>query len=537
MHLKKLKIELNNQYLFFTFFLAFISFFCGLFYLQFHYDGHHHGLILDSALQYNDGKIPYRDFFTFYSYLSIFINNIILKIFGFNNLNLQIFYSFIYSFSFILLYFLGSSFYSKKVCFIAVSFMFLIHPVISYPWENYILFFLLLISLIFFFSSKKKLQLFSGILFGLVSILREGTILYIIIFFFSIFIISYLKLNQEFSRKYNLRKVFCILLLFFIIIIFYLQFLNNHEILNIFYTNYIKTPSVFLQSYNYDYIYLIKRFLNFFFFESYKNLFNKNYYIIFSIILIFNFIYFLNFIYKIIKKKISYKEINIFLLSLLSVLFISLSIHEINTFRLICGSYIGIYVFFYYIDNLKYRSELYFVIFLFLLSDFNLINKTYDNNIAFKTSNQIDTFEKVDKLFFIQNNFFEKGTINNFKISQNLIKNIKDKCNINYSINLQKDIYFKILLQRVFENNQYFPWYVNAHREKTFIKEFDPMFYSKIKKKYDDGDFVLISDRSLLSDINFNFINYKDINIFELPFNYNHKTKIIIYPKKCNIIF
>ena len=534
MQLKKFKIKLNNPYLFFTVLLAFFSFLYGVFYLQYHYDGHHHGLILDSALQYNNGKIPYRDFFTFYSFVSIIINNLVLNIFGFNNFNLQIFYSFIYSFSFILFFFLGNNFFSKKISFIAVCYMFLIHPTITYPWENYFLFMLLLISLIFFFSKKNKFQLFSGFLFGLASILREGIFIYFLIFLFFIFAISYLKLNKDFSKEYNIKKICKIFISFFLVIIFYIIFLKNLDILDIFFINYFKVPSVFIQSYNYDYFYLIKRFFNFFFLESYKNVFYKNYYIIFSIIFIFNLIYFIKFIYQIIKKKILFNEIKIFLLSILSIMFFSLSVHEINTFRLICGSYIGVYVTFYFINKTKYNDKLYLIIFLFLLSDLNIINKKNDNNLIFKGSAEIELSKK-NQLSFLKHNKFEENIVKNFKISQKLIKDIKEKCSINFAVNLQKDMYFKILLDEFFVNKQFFPWYLNAHREKTFIKEFDPMFYKRIKEKLNDNNFVLITDQNVLIDKNFDFIDFSNVNIFKLPFNYTHKTKIIIFPKKCNL--
>ena len=87
-----------------------ISFLYGIYFSQFHYDGTHFGLIYDQALDFADNKKPYKDFFSLYGFLAIYIHNLSIKILNQGLFSLVIFTNFIYALSFVALYLLSNKF-------------------------------------------------------------------------------------------------------------------------------------------------------------------------------------------------------------------------------------------------------------------------------------------------------------------------------------------------------------------------------------------------------------------------------------------
>ena len=70
-----------------------------IFYSLYIYDGYHFGLIFSNAVELNNEKIPYKEIFIEYGYLTTLIHSIILKFIGNELLYLQIYTGFVYSIS------------------------------------------------------------------------------------------------------------------------------------------------------------------------------------------------------------------------------------------------------------------------------------------------------------------------------------------------------------------------------------------------------------------------------------------------------
>ena len=536
MQLKKFKKTLaQNKYLYLISLFGFFVLIYSNHYQQFLYDGYHYGIVLDNLFDFEKGKVPYKDFFTFYGVPVLILNSVILSFFDITNFNLIKVYTFIYSFSFIIFFILCKNFLSDRNSFFSSLFIFFIYPVIIAPWVNYFLFFFLLIGLVLFFSKYKILNYLSSIFFTLSSMMREGMIIYIFIFLFVAFVLSISKFDNQFKHKFSLRKIFIISLIILFFYLFFFVYLFNLGILSNYFENYFKISNVFLESRNYDIIYLIQRFFNFFFTSSYTNFLTKNYYLIFSIIFIVNICYIFSFIKKLFQhKNISHNESLVLLISIIALMCFSFFLHETNVFRLVCGAYLGIITILFLIKDTKFENQIYLIIFLFLLSDFNFIRKDYDNNISYKNyEEKINT--ELSPINFLKQNRFSEKINNNFIFADQKFNEIKKKCKVRYGLNLQKDVFFKILLDQYFQNEQYFPLYSASFYDINFIKNFDKNFFYRVKKYFENKEFVIFANKNILSDNNFNYLNLSTVNILEMPYNFEHKNKVIIYPKNCKL--
>ena len=82
-------MKYNIKYLFFIF--PILSLIYCIYYSLYIYDGYHFGLIFSNAVELNNGKLPYKEIFIEYGYLTTLIHSIILKVFGNEVFYLQIY--------------------------------------------------------------------------------------------------------------------------------------------------------------------------------------------------------------------------------------------------------------------------------------------------------------------------------------------------------------------------------------------------------------------------------------------------------------
>lgn len=512
-----------------------VSFFYGIYFTQFHYDGLHFGLIYDQSLDFLDKKKPYKDFFSMYGYITVYLHSLAIKTLDQGMYSLVILTNLFYSISFILLYFLSKKFLDDFCSLLIVLIIFLIHPSPSYPWANYILYFFILVSLILIFSNKKYFFL-ASILFALIVFLREGFFLHALLFIFYLLFINFFSKSNEFKNKYSIKKNFIFITIFVLFILIFLFYFFKIEILKDFF-NYLSLPKIYLEIKETS---LLSLFL-----DLYKYLFNWNFYKFFtgSYILIFSLIFITNlaFIFKIFAgilmgKEIDFKDLEISLISVLSLMFYSYSLNEINIFRLICGSAVGLISLIYFINKLSINLKEKFLFILFLMSIFNLnlVNKN-DANLIYKNKSEIAKSVQ-NNIDHFSNFKFNQPTTNNLILLEQYFKSIKKKCSINYSLNYQLDVIPKIISRKYFFNFQMVPW-LNDHQSKIFIKYFDKNFYEKLIFKMINNDLIIITNFKGKKEIesitkNFDNINYKVYS--ELPFSYDQKKILILTPKICN---
>ena len=152
---------------YYYFLFPIISFFYCIFYSLYFYDGYHFGLIFSNATELNSGKLPYKEIFIEYGYLTTFIHSLVLKIFGNEVLYLQIYTGLIYSITITLIGIIVKNLTNKFYGLFAIISLFLIYPIPLKPWPIYNCYFFYTLSLFFYIKNKKNYKLISGFFLSL----------------------------------------------------------------------------------------------------------------------------------------------------------------------------------------------------------------------------------------------------------------------------------------------------------------------------------------------------------------------------------
>lgn len=146
------------------------------------------GLMLSNAKDLAGGQIPYKQIFIQYGYLTTIIHAIAYILLGNNLQSLMTITSIAYAIGLFLIYRVAVRAQLTRLQSLSILLIyFLFHPVVIYPWSNYIAFPLLLLGLNFNLESKGRVtySLISGLFFGLAILTREGLAPAIIIFILS----------------------------------------------------------------------------------------------------------------------------------------------------------------------------------------------------------------------------------------------------------------------------------------------------------------------------------------------------------------
>jgi len=137
--------------------LPILSLIGGLWHNQFIYDGYHWGFIHTNALEFLNGKTPYKEIFLEYGILSVLINSLLLIVFNKNLFSLIAFTCLCYSIS---LYLIGKITFkltkNKIYSFYLVLVLFLLYPWPTTPWPNFYSFLFSCLFIINYLSKNKK---------------------------------------------------------------------------------------------------------------------------------------------------------------------------------------------------------------------------------------------------------------------------------------------------------------------------------------------------------------------------------------------
>lgn len=144
---------------------------------QYSYDPIHWGLMLSNAKDLFEGKLPYKDIYIQYGFLTTAIQSFSYGFFGKNIFSIIFITGIAYAVGLWFIYQVALNISgSFKIALFSFLTCFLVHPIAIYPWSNYISFSFFTAGI--FFISQKKLSLksyfFSGICFGLAILSRES---------------------------------------------------------------------------------------------------------------------------------------------------------------------------------------------------------------------------------------------------------------------------------------------------------------------------------------------------------------------------
>ncbi|MCX8021531.1 MAG: hypothetical protein N2745_02005 [Syntrophorhabdaceae bacterium] len=162
------------------FFLSFLSLFLSI---KYSINGYDEGIVVFGAHRIMQGEVPYRDFWAVYPPGQFYMNAAMFTLFGETVIVARVYHTFICFFIAICFYYICTSFFSKKVCALAlgtVSLWLSANTFYGYPIFPALLANLLSIMVFFEYIEKREsLPLFlSGILIGLALLFRLDFAIY-----------------------------------------------------------------------------------------------------------------------------------------------------------------------------------------------------------------------------------------------------------------------------------------------------------------------------------------------------------------------
>ena len=426
--MKFLRINILKNFLIFKYLLILLFFIYSFYIIIYQYDGHHVGLMYSNAIDLIKGKLPYKEIFIQYGFLTTLIHSLILLIF-----DNKVFFICVFN---IIFYSLGILFISKTVdnlinvnySLLATIIILFNHPIPWLPWSNYLAFFFISVSL-FLLSGKNKYFLPVGIFLSL-SVLSRQDFFIPIFLSFIIFCIFYILEKKKICYKCLTQLIIG----FFLPIIIFLSYLFIFDIYKNW-IDYLSIPKFYLDLYGVSLINIIFDYIVFFLTESFFNFIDTPQYFLISILLIFNSI--LIFLKIINRIKIPN---NIFFMILLSTFLSSTSV-KIELFRLYTSVIFALIPLLYFLDKIKINELRNKVILLVLLpAMYSLIFYPFGNNDQF---NKIDFHNQNLELTSNKFDYFKWPNTKVFAI--NKISNLAKRCNVEFLDNLTFDSIFSTI--------------------------------------------------------------------------------------------
>lgn len=160
-----------------AFFIATLIVVCSVWQGQFNNDPHHWGLMLSNAKDLYEGRVPYKDIFIQYGILTTIIHSISYSIAGKNLKSIIEITSIAYALGLFLIFeILWELTKNLKISFLGYLLCFSFHPIVIYPWSNYVSFpFLVLgIFIIVKYGHFRKWLFVAGASFGFAILARES---------------------------------------------------------------------------------------------------------------------------------------------------------------------------------------------------------------------------------------------------------------------------------------------------------------------------------------------------------------------------
>jgi len=436
--IKKTQYSLFSAFLFFSF-ITLITL-GTLWQGQYSYDPHHWGLMLSNAKDLFEGKIPYKDIYIQYGFLTTVIHAFSYSLFGKNLFSIIFITGIAYSIGVWLIYLISLAVSkSLKIALFSAFICFLVHPIAIYPWSNYISFPFFMAG-IFFISNKKinlKNYFFSGIFFGLAILSRE-TIAPAIIF--SLILSSLLDYFDKKKRLLNFLKpkIYLILGLIFPIVVFFI-YLQTHNLLGYWHILSWEFPKIFNTvvypgAAGFD---GIKKFVNNLI-DSFLILnFRWNFFL-----LLFSVNFFI-LIKKLARKEKFFKTPCLNFIVIVSLLGISSSLHSPEIFRLATISSVGVITLFIFLDRYKYLNVTFFLFAYTLSTTFLTLNT---GNYFYPSSDLKKNVFTVNSIEYFKGQKWPIKTIHYYENIDEDLKNIFIlNCGIQYHYNDSTDSFLQII--------------------------------------------------------------------------------------------
>ena len=518
-----------------------ISFIGGMWQGQYTNDGYHWGFIFSNALDFLDGKLPYKEIFIQYGFVSTLIHALILTIFNKNIFSLIAATSLFYSLSIYLIGILTYKFIlNKYYSFFATFIIFMIYPWPTSPWPNFISFFFIMLFCLFYLCNKKIYFILSGFFLALAYLSYTLVNNYIIISFLLILILLLFFLKKKFSFLF-IQKNYYFLISFTLTLSIFFFFILKNDIFNIWFT-YQKLPFILAENYEIsifgriiDYIYFITIY-------SFKNFINEPQWILFTLIFFSN-LYFLfkSTLYFYKEKNCSKINIDLFVINIL-ILTLNFQAQVGGISKMATSLSLGIVTLFILIDSLKSSDNKIMINFSIIFIAIYSVLFAYDMNdskYAGARAVHLRDLRNIDEKYNEKNISyftFQKWSKNTWHPLNRFIKlqnEIKKNCDLEFGANLTSNTFYYVLLD--LKKIQVVPFFIKTHT-LTLRNYFEPDLFEKLQHEIDKNNILIISFEN--NDKNLDLDNYSQPKKIDLNINSDIAKKFLYlyFPKKCEVI-
>ena len=487
------------------------------------YDGYHWGIVASSAYDFLNDKVPYKESFIHYGFLTTIIHSIFYK---FTNSIISIFFftSILYAASITLVTLLIKKFTNNNYCYLFIYLLFFFQPFTVYPWHTYLVYFFLSLGLYIYFYKNLYSYFFFGLTLQLTYLSSESFKLcsYAILIFTIFFIFFENRKNNFLKFLFSfIFGYFFPLLIFFLTLYSYGSFNEwiNHDITGIFLKMVEKSLFILI----WDFI------LNLI------NNFYKEPVYIFYLILNFSC---LILIYQYFSKKNI--PTDILFISIISLLFNYILIYKFLSFRIFNSIIIAFIVTSYLLfKNKKNFLKEFIILFLILLAPLaNPFEKGDANKIYLTKSISNNSNNNFDISHFKYMKFNEDVNVH-FSELLNIVNLIELKCNeVSKFYNLTSDHFYYLILSDYLETEQIIPGYDERSLWKFytgFTSSIDKNFHKNINRDLLNENSILIREKinnDYLRIVN-DKVSLRNYSYLDLPYSYHTKFKRIYIPKKC----
>ena len=512
-------INLNIiNYLLISFFFLY-----SVYVVKHHYDGHHIGLVYSNAIDLINGKIPYKEIFIQYGFLTTLIHSLILLLFDNKLFFISVSSVFFYTTSILLISLSVKKLINSNYALMTSAIILFNHPIAFLPWPNYIVFFF--ISLSIFLISKKNINYFLISFFlSLATLSRQEIIIPIFLSFFILSLFNLNKIKKKFINNFlKLFLGFIIPIIFFLIYLFYFKIF-------FYWKSYLSIPIFYLEFYEKNFFDLILNYVIFFSTKSFFNFIITPQYLLISFILFFN----SSLILMKIFKKIEIQN-DILYISILSILLSSASL-QLEIFRLYTSVIIGLIPLLFYLNKIKDQNlKINLNKLLILPSIFAFFFYPFGNNSTFNKN-----YLKNSNTNLINKNYSFYNWPANKINTINLITEITNNCEVKYLDNLTFDSLYSTIGN--FDRISILPYASSSLKHSKFhnyinsFKNPENSFVNKINSEIENENIILLINKKnhiyksdkIRSSTSYNVVKINESNIFGKP-NYLN----IFLPKKC----
>lgn len=402
-------------------------------------DPHHWGLMLSNAKDLSLGKMPYKDIFIQYGFLTTLIHAAAYALLGENLRSLIGITAIAYAAGLVGIYHLSLVITTdKRLAIFSFISACLLHSVAIYPWSNYIAFPFLVYGAWFLFSPEtRRLNAFlSGLFFALAVLSREGLLPAVLIFVMITSIVNSVRVTGK--RADARREIGFLWLGLALPLAVFFTYLQSRGLMDYWYKTSVLLPRLYADEFMKDGVLASILGLAKYFLRGLLALNNRI--IFFGLVVLASMLIALGFLAG---RKVLRQRSDIFLLAVFTLLLLSSSLHLNEIFRLATSITIGIVLLYWVASRYKLENKV-FVLFSVLLVF--TVARNGNGNYFIPSREVISVAVAIDTPSEFKGQEWSEEARNYYKFFQrdmNLLKT--DDCGIHFHHNATRDAFLAVL--------------------------------------------------------------------------------------------